>query len=311
MPKNTMGDWIVRHRLILLFSVIVILSIFLRFYDLGTKSIWLDEAESIKESSLTIQGIAAHSNQPPLYFLILRGWIHLFGISEIAIRSLSAIFGVCAVGLIFMVGRSIFNTRVALIGAFLTSFAFFPILHSQNARAYSLLLLLSLLSYWCFIEALKKNNIWWYLAYLIASLLMLYTHFYGLFIVTSQIILFFIFFKRYKIQRWKYLGTIAILLIALVPFALLLKNNIYSIASNGFWIPEPDINSIVSNLINFSGIGSPRYILLTIFILLAIFGFFAVNRLERYNSRRQLKKHKDNPVWQIRLESPEIICLLL
>ena len=38
-------------------------------------------------SGITV-GVIDASNQPPLYFLFLRGWIHLFGTSEIALRSL-------------------------------------------------------------------------------------------------------------------------------------------------------------------------------------------------------------------------------
>jgi len=145
MPANSWIDWGKRHYVVLLLGLVLAISLFLRFYDLGTESIWLDEAESIRESALSPRGIAEHANQPPLYFLLLRGWIHLFGTGEIALRSLSAVFGVLAVWLVFLVGKALFNPRVGLISAFLTSFAYFPLAHSQDTRAYSLLLLLSLL----------------------------------------------------------------------------------------------------------------------------------------------------------------------
>jgi mannosyltransferase len=121
VSTNRVTEWAKRHRIILLLISILLIALFLRFYELGTESIWLDEAESIHESALSVQQIAQHTNQPPLYFLILRIWIDLFGTSETALRSISAIFGVLAVGIVFLVGRSLSNPRVGLIGAFLAS----------------------------------------------------------------------------------------------------------------------------------------------------------------------------------------------
>jgi mannosyltransferase len=193
---NLLKEWVKRHRIILLLAAILILAIFLRFYELGTESIWLDEAESIRESAMAIPQIAQHTNQPPLYFLILRIWIELFGTGETALRSLSAMFGILAIAVVFLVGSSLANQRVGLIGAFLASISGFLIYYSQEARAYCLLLLLSLLSYWFFIEVLKKDRLGWYLAYFVSTILMLYTHFYGLFIFFPQILVVLIFLKN-------------------------------------------------------------------------------------------------------------------
>jgi len=311
MERVPLTDWIKHHRILLLLSIILIISIFLRFYDLGTESIWLDEAASIKESSLTLQGIADHTNQPPLYFLLLRVWISLFGTSEIALRSLSAIFGIFAVLIIYLVGKSLFNDRVGLIGAFLSSFAFFPIHYSQDARAYSLLLLLSLLSYWFFIKLIKKDYYLNYLAYFISSILLAYTHFYGLFIIASQFIFFLVFFKKYKAQGWKYLTTILALIIALIPFVLLLKHKITVIAGTGFWIPKPDFSTLLDTLVIFSSFGSTRYVVFIIFILLAISGIFIIKQSGRKLARGQLKKHKDKLEQQTQLGSSETIAMLI
>jgi mannosyltransferase len=311
MPANSWIDWGKRHQIALVLGLILLISLFLRFYDLGAESLWLDEAESIKESSLSVQGIADHSNQPPFYFLLLRGWIHLFGTSEAAIRSLSAIFGVLAVWLIFLVGKALFNPRVGLTGAFLAAFAYFPIYHSQDARAYSLLLFLSLLSYWLFIKIIKTGKKWYYPAYLFAGLLLVYTHFYGLFIIFSQVVFFLIFFKQFKTQRWKFITTIAALVLVLIPSIWLLRDRISSIAGNGFWLPRPGFSHIRDNFVNFSGTGSTRYVVLVLFVLLAVLGFWAVRQAEEKFSQGKTKKHQGNPVWQTRLESPQTIVLLL
>jgi mannosyltransferase len=311
MPANSWIDWGKRHQIALVLSLILLISLFLRFYDLGTESLWLDEAVSIEESSLSVQDMAASSNQPPLYFLLLRGWIHLFGASEAAIRSLSAIFGVLAVWLIFLAGKALFSPRVGLTGAFLASIAYFPIYHSQEARAYSLLLFLSLLSYWLFIKIIKTGKKWFYPAYLLTGLLLVYTHFYGLFIIFSQVVFFLVFFKQFKAQRWPFIATIAVIVLSLIPFFWLLKHNISSIVGNGFWLPRPGFSHIRENFTNFSGTGSTRYVILVLFILLAILGIWAVRQVEVKFSQGKAKKQRGNPVWQTRLESPQTITLLL
>ncbi|MBN1188355.1 MAG: glycosyltransferase family 39 protein [Dehalococcoidales bacterium] len=312
MAVCSIVDWAKHHRTALLLAGILLVSIFLRFYDLGAESVWLDEAESIKESALSIQKIAEHSNQPPLYFLLLRGWIHLFGTNEIALRSLSAIFGVLAVLLVFLTGRALFNPRVGLIGAFLVSLAYFPVAYSQEARAYSLLLMLSLLSMWTFVEILRTGKYWTYPAYFASGFLLIYTHFYGLFIILSQVLFFLLFYKKYKDQRWKFLYSAGPLLISVIPLILLLKNRISVIYTHGFWIPRPGVGELFSTISNFYAMGPGRIAIPVIICLLAIAGLFIIARMEKKPLRVKARKHqRDKPVWQIHFESPERTVLLL
>ncbi len=311
MQANSLRDWVKDHHAGLLLAIILCISLFLRFYDLGTESIWLDEAESIKESALSIQEIADHSNQPPLYFLLLRGWIHLFGTSEAAIRSLSALFGVLAVLLVFLGGKALLGQRAGLIGAFLASFAFFPIAYSQDARAYSLLLMLSALSGWIFIEIIRTDKKWLYPLYLVSGLLLVYTHFYGLFIIFSQVVHFLVFLKKYKTQRWKFLASIATLLIALIPFYFLLKNRISTISSHGFWISRPGLMTLLDTPAYFFSTGRFRFAVLALVLLLVLLGLLVIKKVKAGYQARKSRNKQSSPVWQIRLECPEVIVFLL
>jgi len=309
--RSSVRDWIKSHPFIICLALVILLSIFLRFYNLGTESVWLDEVESIRESGLSIQGIANSANQPPLYFLLLRGWISLFGTSEIAIRSLSAIFGVSTVIVIYITGNALINKRVGLIGAFLSSFSYFLIFHSQDARAYSLLVLLSTLSYWFFIQIFKTDKKRFYAAYIICSILLIFTHFYSLFIIASQILFFLIFIKKYTVQRLKYAITVGILIAAMIPMLLLLKNNILSIANNGFWISEPENLGILNTLIGFSGIGATKYVVFAIFLICAVWGLITINKSKEKLSKTKLKEIKKKSSGYRKLESLEVMTLLL
>lgn len=300
--KNNFLRWIENHPVLFWLSLIVLTGAFLRFWDLGSESIWLDEAWSIMESQMTIQGIANHANQPPLYFLALRGWIFLFGTSEVATRSLSAIFGIASVAAIYLAGTSLYNKKAGLFAAFLSSIGYFPILYSQEARGYSLLLLLSALSYWFFIQILKSGKNKWYFAYTIASFLMLYTHFYSVLIVASQILFYLIYLSKYPGQRRRYLIPIAILGISIVLLFLLMQNKIFAIAEYGFWIKTPGILNLGNTAAAFSGYGPTRYAVLAIFAVSGIIGIFG----SEYS-----RKPENTVKLSLKLEFPEKTVLLL
>src|SRR5262245_26765553 len=57
--------------------------------------LWLDEAQTVAISNLPIDGIFSalrEDGSPPLYYLILHGWIGLFGDSTATVRALSGVF---------------------------------------------------------------------------------------------------------------------------------------------------------------------------------------------------------------------------
>ena len=73
---------------------LLIVALALRLYHLGAQEIWADEAFSFRlaTSSGWPNDLLRESN-PPLYFILLWAWTNLFGITEVGIRSLSAVIG--------------------------------------------------------------------------------------------------------------------------------------------------------------------------------------------------------------------------
>lgn len=304
------SKWIRRRETILLLLIILI-GAFLRFYDIGAESLWLDEAASIREAAMSIKGMVAHSNQPPLYFLILNLWIKLFGTGEAALRSLSAIFGIISLLLMYLIGSILFTRRIGLLACFLSAISSFHIRYSQEVRGYSLLLLLALVSYYFFIKIIKQNKKWHYICYLLASILLGYVHIFGLLIISSQVLFFILFWNKYRAQRVKFLSTIGIIILAYLPLAYLLYGNVQRIVNSGFWIPMPELNSILKTLMNFSGWGNAGIFIFLVFLLLAINGFFSKNLVAgKWNWRSPLESLKDM-TWKIRLESIEEELLLM
>jgi mannosyltransferase len=300
-----------RQAALLLLLLILALGIFLRIYDLGAESLWLDEACSIHESSLSPQEIAECANHPPLYFFILRFWMHLFGTSEVALRSLSAIFGVISILLIYLVGSTLFNRKVGLIAGLLSAISYYHIYYSQEARAYSLLLLLSLLSYLFFIKILQGDRKWYYPAYFLAALLLGYTHIYGLFIIASQVLFFLLFWKKYKAQRVKFAVTAAVAILALLPLVPLMGGRAVSIAQEGFWIAMPHLRDLRFTFSLFAGYGLGTTFILEIFLLLAIIGFLSIETAKSQWNWKEPRQSLSGLVRSISLESIEPGLLLI
>src|SRR5436190_4188502 len=72
--------------------------------------LWLDETLSVDIARLPIGKIPAalrHDGAPPLYYLLLHGWMRLFGTGDVAVRALSGVASVAALPLIHRAGKRI------------------------------------------------------------------------------------------------------------------------------------------------------------------------------------------------------------
>ncbi len=160
----------------------------IRFFRLGNNSFWIDELGQLVVSARDLPGIiegVSYHLSPPLDYLLLHITI-AFGQSEFLVRANSAIFGTVTIFFIYHISKRLFNKEIALISSVLLAFSRFHIHFSQEARMYSLFCMLTVISFyllWMYIEQ-KKNK--YYLLLLFTDLVLLYTHYYGLFVIVSQ-----------------------------------------------------------------------------------------------------------------------------
>ena len=82
---------------------------------------------------------------PPLYLLMLRGWVDLFGDSDLATRGMSAVFGLAAILLIFDLARTLHGKLAGIFAAGVMTFAPIQIDFSQQSRPYTMLAFIALL----------------------------------------------------------------------------------------------------------------------------------------------------------------------
>lgn len=161
-------------------AALVAVAFLLRLYTIGHDELWFDEA--ISAFAVTFADWPREilrSNTPPLYYLLLWVWTAVAGLSETALRSLSALSGTLFVGVLLLFGRRIVGPRAALWSGLVAALAPIQIYYSQEAPSYALLLLLLALSYHSLWRALENNERLWWWATSIFSLLTLYTHYFA------------------------------------------------------------------------------------------------------------------------------------
>jgi mannosyltransferase len=256
--------------------VILLLGLSLRVYDLNKQSIWLDEAYSITLAGSSLPQLvqeAVKDNNPPLYHILLHYWITLFGSSEFSTRFLSVIFGFGALLMIYKVGSLLFDKEVGIVGSFILALSVFHIYYSQEARMYSLLSLLTLLSMYFFIKLLKDPRPTVAAAYILSSSLLMYTHVYGLFIVLAENIyvatLLLSSASGYKLTFGRWIVSQVIVLAMFAPWLTALIKQIRRVQS-GFWIPAPSLHSTIEIFYSYSNNSSLLYLFLILCLLSAL-----------------------------------------
>jgi mannosyltransferase len=124
---------------------ITILCAALSIYHLGAASLWSDEMFSRYYADLfgvhyaLTDGLSKETN-PPTYYLLLRGWIALWGASEAALRSLSVVAGILCVPVTYLLGRELAGKLLGLLGALLFALCPTSLYFAQETRVYALLM---------------------------------------------------------------------------------------------------------------------------------------------------------------------------
>jgi mannosyltransferase len=169
--------------------LLFIASITLRLHCLACKPFWFDEAFSVEIGRIDWRNFAHllwwREANMSLYYLLLRGWLHL-GQSPFFVRALSVLISVALLPATYWLARLLYDRRVALIAAGLLVFNVFDIRYAQEARSYSLFVLLATLSSGFLIAFLKNPNRRNRIAYICFSVLAAYAHFYALLLIAAQ-----------------------------------------------------------------------------------------------------------------------------
>lgn len=295
---STARELLSRPFVLLILAGIILAGTVLRFVDIGTESLWVDEIYSYRQAMSSLPMIIANAPSdvhPPVYYALLHYWSLVFGTSEIGLRSFSAVCAVLTIPLMYILGRDLFaSQRIGLYAALLLAVSHFHIHYAQEARNYSYLVLVVVAGMIGFVRYLKlfdsaekesagQGNTSWkvflsaswktLLLYFLTTTLVLYSHFFAFFVIAAQNILVASFIIARK-DVWKRLwqswyALQALLLIIIAPWLNILYWQIRTV-QKGFWIEQPTFWTLVETFIEYAGSLSAAFILIPLCIITLI-----------------------------------------
>lgn len=183
------------------------------------QDIWFDEGYSILlaqqpvDELLRLTAVDAH---PPFFYLLLKVWGSIFGWSELALRSFSAILAAVTVGVVAVLIRVMFTPRIALATLPFMVLAPFWIRYGYEIRMYALAGLISAIGTLILIKAVhqKSDKKWWVFYALTVA-----TGMYTLYMTVVVWLAHFVWLGIYHNRRfwkqpwfWSYVGAVAIVL---------------------------------------------------------------------------------------------------
>jgi uncharacterized membrane protein len=212
------------------FITLIILGIFFRFVNLGSKAYWIDETftslqvsgysqseikreiqngheidindikkyqypmpNSSKTPINVMEGLISFEPQhTPLYFVSSRYWLQIFGNSITVIRSLSVLASIISLLLIYIVCIELFKDQLTgYIATALFAISPFFVILAQEARPYSLWTTTILLSSFALLKAQGLQTIKAWFLYALSVTLGLYTFLFTALVILSHAIYIF------------------------------------------------------------------------------------------------------------------------
>jgi mannosyltransferase len=233
---------------------------FLRFYLIAGKSIWLDEAFSIvigQRSLLDVLRMVVQTDtHPPLYYLLLKIWL-VFGSSAAQARSLSAIFSIAAIPLMYKVASALFNDRRAgLVAAAILTFSPFQIWYAQEARMYAMLTFFVLASAFFFIRALERGELVYWVGYVLTTSLALYTDNGAIWYVASISVFFLLAHRRFSDRLAGWLVSNLALGLTYIPWLPFFIHQTQQVTES-FWLPPPSFQTVLGAFLDFQSYNFP------------------------------------------------------
>ncbi|MFZ2544691.1 MAG: glycosyltransferase family 39 protein [Candidatus Saccharimonadales bacterium] len=186
------------------------------------QNIWFDEAYSVLVAKqpisqlLSLTGVDAH---PPFYYLLLKLWGETFGWSELALRSLSAVFASLGVGAMVLLIRRLFSTKTAITVLPFITIGPFWLRYGYEIRMYTLAGFISILATYVLVKALASKGRKWWIVYALLVALGMYT-LYMTAVVWLAHLAWLLMQRRNKVMRqpwlWAFVGAV-VLFIPYIP----------------------------------------------------------------------------------------------
>ena len=252
----------------------VVVGLLLRLWHLTSISLWHDEAFSallIKypwgEMMYRI-GLDVH---PPMYYIFLRFWHYIFGDSLFALRGMSVFFGMLTIVAVYYFVQYAFKSkRAAVIAAILVAVNPFQVQYVTEARMYTMGAFFAVAAAFALTAALRTQTAYYlnsanlvlqaqlkrraacyYILFVLASVITIYTHYYLLFMIAAVGLYALLYCAiKFRTEFKKYLWVVLSGVAIAASYLPWLKTFLfqYKQVGAGYWIPPMDRWSIPGTL---------------------------------------------------------------
>ncbi len=209
--------------------IVIVLTVVLRVLYIDC-DFWYDEAcswfSAIQEFPVGIMKnlMTLDMQHTPLYFFLLHFWIKIFGDGEIAIRSLSVIFGILTVPVVYAAASKITNKTNSVIACLISAVSPLLVFFSAEARMYPMAVFLVMLSLNYLIDFEQKNDKKSLIKLIFVNLLIPYTLVGGILYNIALAVCYGVYlFRKNKDILKLYLKGVLAELILLVPYFVLIS----------------------------------------------------------------------------------------
>ena len=194
-----------------------------RFSGLGVRDFWYDEScsflyvEHLWDWAADGRLWSESTNLP--YYVLLKGWVALWGESEATYRSLSALSATLTIPLLAGVCWQLGGRWAGVTGAVLLALHPLHVHYAHEARAYAVWVLLLSAALCALIEAARRPGWRWWTVYGLLILACLHVHYFSIYFLAAGCGCVFLSSNRAAcLRRWA--ATSAAVVLAFVPYAL-------------------------------------------------------------------------------------------
>lgn len=171
-------------------TLVLLLAAFLRIYHFTQQSLWTDEGftYNVIARADMLPEIAADTH-PPLYYVLLKGWVLASGDSVLSLRFFSVLPSLLSVALMVPLAKTLTRGR-PLVGAFwvpalaalMLALADSENFLAQEVRMYTLATLFAVLSVYGYARWYRQPQRRWAVLWVVSTTALIYTHYLGLYI---------------------------------------------------------------------------------------------------------------------------------
>ena len=221
--------------------VLLALAMALRALYIGKTNLGGDESFTLYMALQSLPDIVAmltRGDNPPLWETLLHFWTKVFGISEVAIRSLSLIFSALTVIPIYLLGERHIQRFVGIAASLFYCFSTFSIYMAHECRVYSLIGFATASSVYLFVSAIQRPKTFKFILLTLANLMLMYGHYLSVWIIVMEFAIVLVI-RPIRKNIWKpYLIHAASLVLLFTPMFPVLFRRFLDSGVNGTWIEK-------------------------------------------------------------------------